>query len=112
MVSKQKADRHDLDLDIQLERVQTKIRRREQRCKYDNYISLQRAELDKAVETKHSELAKRVRTEQIALLNKALTDQHATYTQKIEQECALSNDALQKVMFKCVHCSALFFYLD
>jgi len=110
MVSKQKADRHDLDLDIQLERVQTKIRRREQRCKYD-YISLQRAELDKAVETKHSELAKRVRTEQIALLNKALTDQHATYAQKIEQERALSNDALQKVMFKCVHCSALFFYL-
>ena len=74
MVSKQKADRHDLDLDIQLERVQAEIRRREQRCKYDNYISLQRAELDKAVETKHSELAKRVRTEKIALLNKALTD--------------------------------------
>ena len=111
MVSKQKADRHDLDLDIQLERVQAEIRRREQRCKYDNYISLQRAELDKAVETKHSELAKRVRTEKIALLNKALTDQHATYALKIEQERDLSNDALQKVMFKCVHCSALFFYL-
>jgi len=83
MVSKQKADRHEMVLDMQQDCVEADIRRREQRCEYDNYISLQRAQFDKVVETKHSELAKRVRTKQIVMLNKALNDLRATYDQKI-----------------------------
>jgi len=40
MVSKQKADRHEMVLDMKQDCVEADIRRREQRCEYDNYISL------------------------------------------------------------------------
>ena len=51
MVSKQKADRHEMVLDMQQDRVEGDIRR-EQRCEYDKHISDQRAQIDRAVETK------------------------------------------------------------
>jgi hypothetical protein len=95
MVRNHQAARDDMDSDLMVVRLESDVRRDEQKSKYDDYIAKQRALLEKALENSRSDLAKSVRTEHIGLLNRALNDQCAMYEKKIQQERTLSSHVLE-----------------
>jgi hypothetical protein len=85
-----------MDLPMQLAFVDAHMRRREQQCQDDKYISVKCAQFVKSLHIKHFEFTKKLLTEIVTLINTVSDGQCATYDQKIEHERDLSNKVLKK----------------